>query len=209
MNVLEVIVIATIAICAVIGYCTGFLRVIYSLFAWTAALALGSMAAPHLAVFLEQNTGMKAAIQKICADYIAKLAGTQTTEPAIAVFGSFLEDSGIYEGIAAEAAGYAMKGISFFLVMLTIGIFMQLLWRILDVASHLPVIEGANKMLGAAAGAFKGLVMVWGVFCVIQLCSGIGLGGVLVGWIEESAFLKELYQYNFLFWIIWRVLGFN
>ncbi len=206
MNLLEMIVIVTIAVCALIGYHTGLLRVIYSLFAWTAAFALGSFASPYLAVFLKQNTGMGEAIQKACVRYLEQLAGSRTDDPTIAVFGELLEDSGIYEGIATQAAEYIIKGISFFLVMLAIGILMSLLWRLLDVASRLPVIEGANKMLGAAAGALKGLVIVWGAFCVIRLCSGTEIGGELVSRIEESAVLKGIYDFNFLFWIVLKVL---
>ncbi|MCI9378716.1 MAG: CvpA family protein [Eubacterium sp.] len=207
MNIFEIIVIAIIAIYALVGYHTGFLRVIYSLFAWTLAFALGSFASPHLAAFLEQNTGIKGAIQKACEGYLSKLAGSKITDPTIAVFGGVLEDTGIYEGIAAKAAGYLLKGVSFLAVMLVIGILMSLLWHILDVASHLPVIEGANKMLGAAAGALKGFMIVWGIFSVVRLCSGTQIGEMALGWIEESVLLKNLYEYNFLIWIIMKVLG--
>ena len=207
MNILEIIVIGIIALFALTGYFTGFFRVIYSLFAWTLAFALGTWATPYVAGFLEQNTGMGAAIQKACAGYIAKLAGEKTKDSAIAVFGELLEDTGIYERIAAEVTGYILKGIAFLLVMLAIGILMQLLWHILDLASRLPVLEGLNKMLGAVAGALKGLVIVWGLFCVIQLCSVTEIGQTLLGLIEESPVLKGIYEYNFLFRIIMKIIG--
>ena len=207
MNILEIIVLVTIVLCTLIGYYSGFIKVVFSLFSWTLALGLGTWAAPHVAVFLEQNTGVKTAIQKACVGYISRLAQKETADSTMAVFGELLEGTGIYEGIAAEAAGYILKGISFFLVMLAIGILLHLLWRVLDLASHLPVIEGANKTLGAFAGFLKGLVIVWGVFSVIQLFSITHAGGVFLGWIEESAWLKILYEYNFLFRIIMKVLA--
>lgn len=206
MNILEIIVICVIAICALIGYHAGFLRIVYSLFAWTLALALGGIASPRLAVFLERHTGVKDALQKACVSYIAKLAEAKTSDPAIEVFGGFLEDSGLYEGIAAQAADFILRGISFLLVMVAIGILMNLLWHVLDMASRLPVVEGMNKLLGAAAGALKGLIIVWGAFCVIQLCVGTEIGKLLLGWIEESKALKALYEYNFLFMIIMKLL---
>lgn len=207
MNLLEIIVIGIVAVCIFIGYRTGFLQVVYSLFAWTLALALGTWASPYLVEFLEQNTGIKAAIQEFCVGYIENLAKEQTTEPAMAVFGELLEGTGIYEGIAAEAAGFVLKGIAFLVTMIAVGILLHLLWRILDLASHLPVIEGANKMLGAAAGALKGLLIVWALLGVIRLCGTIGVGGQLLGWVEESVWLKEVYEYNFLFRIIMKLLG--
>ena len=93
------------------------------------------------------------------------------------------------------------------LVMLVIGILMQVLWHILDLASRLPVLEGLNKMLGAAAGALKGLVIVWGLFCIIQLCSMTEIGQTLLSRIEESPVLKGIYDYNFLFRIIMKIIG--
>lgn len=207
MNILEIFVLITIVFCTFMGYRSGLIRVIFSLFSWALALGLGSLAAPHVAVFLEQNTGVKSIIQEMCVGYISRLAQNETADSTIAVFGEFLEGTGIYEGIAAEIAGYILKGVSFFLVMIAVGILMNLLWYILDLASHLPVIEGANKTLGAAVGLLKGLVIVWGLFGIIQLCSVTAAGGILLEWIEESFWLKELYEYNFLFRIIMRLIA--
>ena len=206
MNILEIIVIGIIALFTLTGYFTGFFRVIYSLFAWTLAFTLGTWATPYVAGFLGQNTGLGAAIQKACAGYIARLAGERTADSAIAVFGELLEDTGIYERIASEVTGYILKGMAFLLVMV-IGILMQVLWHILDLASRLPVLEGLNKMLGAAAGALKGLVIVWGLFCIIQLCSMTEIGQTLLSRIEESPVLKGIYDYNFLFRIIMKIIG--
>ena len=74
MNGLEAAVIGIIGISALVGYVTGFLRVIYSLFAWFLVLTFVTWATPHAALFLENELGLKQAIEEKCIDYMEVLA---------------------------------------------------------------------------------------------------------------------------------------
>lgn len=74
MNVLEIFVFGIIAVCALVGYITGFLRTIYSLFAGVLVLAFVTWATPQVTVFLEENTGFGQIVQDKCVDYIQEIA---------------------------------------------------------------------------------------------------------------------------------------
>ncbi len=205
MNGLEITVLLILAASAFMGWRTGFLRVLYSLLAWTLALTFGTWATPHIASYLEQNTGIQAALQSQCADYLQKLA-EQKADPAVSLFGTILGDAGIYDTIAAEAAGFLINGISFFLAIVLVGILMRLGLYALDGASHLPVIEETNKALGAAAGLFKGLIITWILFYLITLFGATETGSRLLSYIEESPFLSAIYNYNILLQLIMKFL---
>ena len=128
MNGLEAAVIGIIGISALVGYVTGFLRVIYSLFAWFLVLTFVTWATPHAALFLENELGLKQAIEEKCIDYMEvlaedKIAGgmeeyqeqksaegvlgllpediaKELAESAAETIGETLEESGLYDEIA-------------------------------------------------------------------------------------------------------------
>lgn len=227
------VVLGIIALCAWIGYRRGFLRVVYSLFAWMLMLAFVIWATPHLAEFLEENTGLKAAVQEKCADYLESLAEEKLAEgveeygknqqeaqfflpegiieeimgAASGSVGEILEDSGIYEEISASAAHFVIEGIAFFAAMTAAGILLRMLLYFLNEASHLPVLEDANQLLGAAAGAAKGLLIVWLIFFVITVGAPWGVTAPLLEEIEKSMLLHFLYENNLLMKGIFFAIG--
>ena len=48
------------------------------------------------------------------------------------------------------------------------------------------------------AGLMEGLLIVWIAFYIVALCSTGETGRVTVSYINQSAFLKELYENNIL-----------
>ena len=230
MNGLEAAVIGIIGISALVGYVTGFLRVIYSLFAWFLVLTFVTWATPHAALFLENELGLKQAIEEKCIDYMEvlaedKIAGgmeeyqeqksaegvlgllpediaKELAESAVETIGETLEESGLYDEIAETVSHYIIQGIAFFALMTIGGILMHWIAHILDLAARIPLIRGPNKILGAVAGVLKGLLIVWLMFYIVALCSTGGIGMSLMNYIEESPFLRFLYANNVLLHLI-------
>ena len=104
--------------------------------------------------------------------------------------------------IAGQAAHYILKGIAFLLTMLIIGIVTFWISRMLDIVSRLPIIRGPNKALGAVMGGIKGIIFVWLFFFIVQLCSASELGKQFLLYINESVFLRFLYENNILMQIL-------
>lgn len=232
MNGLEIAVIIIIAVCALAGYYIGFLRVLYSFAAWMLVLAFVAWTTPYMADFLEKNTNMQNAIQEKCTGYMAQMAEEkifhgaeeygderqrslensnifipdsimeQITGGTAAAIGEVLEGSGIYEEIAARIARFIIEGIAFFITMVIAGILAFWLSHVLNVISRIPILQGPNKVLGAAAGGLKGLVIAWILFYAIDLCAASEFGKQMHIYIEESRILSVLYKHNILFQII-------
>ena len=72
----------------------------------------------------------------------------------------------------------------------------------LNLVSHISLVQGPNKILGAAVGAFKGLVLVWLIFYIIELCGTSETGRQFLQNIDESFFLSFLYDHNILLQIL-------
>ena len=87
----------------------------------------------------------------------------------------------------------AIAYIATFIIVFTL---MKLLIVIADVASHLPIIRGMNKILGALLGAVQGILTVWVFFAVITMAMGTELGMKLYEQILEQPVLNYLYEHN-------------
>lgn len=231
MNGLEITVIIIFAIFGVAGYITGFLRMVYSLAAWVLVLAFVTFVTPYAADFLESNTGLKPAIEEKCKAYISEMAEERIIEGAESYgneqrkkfensfflpesiieeitgsagekIGEILAESGIYEEIAEQIAHYIIKGIAFFITLLFAGIIVFWISHVLNLVSRIPAIQGPNKILGAAVGLFKGLVLVWLMFYIFELFGANESGRQFLQYIDESLFLSFLYEHNILLRII-------
>lgn len=215
MNGLEITVIAIMAVSVLAGYCAGFLRVLYSLAAWILVLAFVTWATPYMTDFLEKNTNMSNVIREKCVDYMSEMAKDKSagmfipesaaggaSEGGAAVIDGILEASGLYEEMAGKIAHFIIEGSAFFISMAIAGILTFWISHMLNVISRIPVIQGPNKLLGAVAGGLKGLVIVWLMFYVIDLCVASEFGKQLHNYIEDSRILSVLYENNILFKII-------
>ncbi len=214
MNILEMIVLAVFAIFILIGYHNGFLRVVYSLFAWILVFVFVSWSTPYVTGFIEKNTTLKSAIQEKCVDYLENMTEENADAllpemimdkiggSGVFALGGILSDFGVYDELADTVAHFIIQGIVFFLMMTIGGIAAGCLAKMLDLASHLPALEGVNKALGAATGVVKGLVVVWLAFYAITLFAGSGAGDQLLVYVRESPFLTFLYDHNYILALI-------
>lgn len=236
MNGLEIIVLGTIILSGFMGYRTGFLRVVYSLVSWILVLGVVTWANPYVTGFLEKNTSLQESIQQKCVAYIeqnaAEKIAEQTeeaqeeqknslqdagilipeniigkiTDSATESANEMLLSSGIYDQIAQSIAHFILEGIAFFASLIIAGMIVKAIAHMLDLVSHLPVIHGANKTLGIAAGVVKGFAIVWLAFYILMLCVTSELGMQLYTYVEESPILLYLYNNNILVQLIMAFL---
>lgn len=115
---------------------------------------------------------------------------------SMAAAGGFLEASGIYSELAAGMARFIVQGISFLIALVVAGIVVQVISGLLGIVSHIPVINGVNRIAGVFVGGLYGIVVVWIAFYIIALCSASETGSMLVSYIYANPFLKLLYENN-------------
>ena len=104
-------------------------------------------------------------------------------------FGSYLVDF---------IANLILNIVAFLVTLLVSHVIVWGIFRILDLAAHLPVLRGLNRIGGLALGLVEGIVVVWVIFLVISMLSGTQIGVTLMKMIDESVILKPLYESNLL-----------
>lgn len=117
-----------------------------------------------------------------------------------------LEGSGMYDAIAGRATDMAMRVIAFVLVLLIALISFHLISVVLKVVEKLPIIGGINRTLGIAAGAIKGIFIIWLGFAIIAMAGTTEIGTALISYIYESPLLIWVYENNFVLTLLMSFL---
>lgn len=130
------------------------------------------------------------------------------------IFKEYLEENNnkeIYSIIGADSfADYIAKGITRLIVQiltavvlfLAISIVLKIVVYAVDVVSWLPVIGGINRAAGAVLGLAVSLILIWIVFLAATLLYATPPGQEMLAQIHENAFLRFLYQNNYILKIL-------
>ncbi len=103
-----------------------------------------------------------------------------------------------YDYVPKFVANLVMNIISFIVTWIIVLICLQILMRALDIVNYIPLIGGLNRILGLLLGLVEGLITVWIFFLIITTFSNSDIGKQLMDMVAESAFLRTLYEKNFL-----------
>ncbi len=222
MNWVLMLVLLVLACCAIYGYTKGFLRIVFSLVAWVIVLVFVSWATPHVSQWIQENTTIYEKIEAACEESVRRAAQGKMEEGAAEQYGgagelglpesvmaqivsgasgaadTVLAETGVYAGIAQSLAGFIVQGIAFVTVLILSWILVHVISALLGIVSHIPILKGVNRFTGMLAGLMEGLLIVWIAFYIVALCSTGETGRVIVSYINQSAFLKELYENNIL-----------
>lgn len=195
MNWLLIAVICIIAWNVVRGYSRGLLRIVYSLVAWVVMLGASMFAAPYVRDCLTQNTQL----EQVIYDKVQQQVAGNNLIPAggdYDIAGVLLQKSGVYDEISTQITSAIMTGISFFIVMLVLGIAAYAARRLIWGIEKVPVIGTVNRIAGFGVGFIKGMIIVWVLLAVIALCSTSGFGQTMTPYIDDSSLLKYIYENN-------------
>ena len=130
------------------------------------------------------------------------------------IFKEYLQENNnkeIYSMIGADSfADYIAKGITRLIIQIltavvlffVISAALKIVMYILDVVSWLPIIGGINRIAGAALGLVMALIFIWIVFLVFTLLYTIPAGEEIFAQINGNAFLRFLYQNNYILKIL-------
>lgn len=122
----------------------------------------------------------------------------QILEKAEDALGQTAEKGGLYQHAGNYVADWILNGIVFWAVFVLLSIVLRFVIGLLDIVAKLPVINGANRLLGAAVGLIQGLLVVWLLMFLVSLACTSGIGGMIIENISKNAFLSFLYQHNLI-----------
>ena len=131
-------------------------------------------------------------ISEMLPEDLLKSLQEQTTEIADGI----IEDYGLYNKTAVALADLFLQGVSTLAAMIAGAIVSAMLSAVLGFIGNLPIIGFANRMLGLAAGAANGLLIVWIAFYLVAVLCTTELGSNIIAQIYANEFLTYLYENN-------------
>ena len=204
MKWLLIVVICIIAWNAVRGYTRGLLRVVYSLAACILMLTTSTMAAPYVRDNILSQTGIESVICSNIEKQIAVQGQKATGDFDMANI--LLQKSGAYDSISMQLTNAIMTGLSFFIVIFSLGIVEYFVRRLIRKIERVPVISTVNRVAGFGVGFIKGIVIVWLLLALISLLATSEAGQTMTLYINDSLMLKYLYENNPVMKLIENIL---
>jgi len=140
---------------------------------------------------LTENELFAAIVEKLPEDLLQNIK-EQTNE----LTGDLMENYGLYDKTAVAMADLFLKGISTLVAMVAGAVLSAFISVILGFIAKLPLIGFANRVLGLAAGAANGLLIVWLAFYLVAVLCTTQLGSEVITYINASKFLTYIYENN-------------
>lgn len=217
---LGIAVLALIAAACIMGFRKGFVKEIVSVFFMLISFLLVWAVNPYVNTFVKEYTPVYDTIQDKCQTMVSEQIGNKKTldkeeqnqvmenmelpdllknalvENNTAETYRYLAVSTFTEYISDSLAVMAVNGISFLISFVLSAAVIKLLGFILNVLTKLPVINGINKIAGAAVGGSKCIIFIWIAFLVLTLLCNTTLGQQGMALIQQDAFLNFLYSQN-------------
>ena len=217
---LGIAVLALIAAACIMGFQKGFVKEIVSVFFMLISFLLVWAVNPYVNTFVKEYTPVYDTIQDKCQTLVSEQIGNKKTldkeeqnqvmenmelpdllknalvENNTAETYRYLAVSTFTEYISDSLAVMAVNGISFLISFVLSAAVIKLLGFILNVLTKLPVINGINKIAGAAVGGIKCIIFIWIAFLVLTLLCNTTLGQQEMALIQQDAFLNFLYSQN-------------
>lgn len=217
---LGIVVLALIAAACIMGFRKGFVKEIVSVFFMLISFLLVWAVNPYVNTFVKEYTPVYDTIQDKCQTLVSEQIGNKKTldkeeqnqvmenmelpdllknalvENNTAETYRYLAVSTFTEYISDSLAVMAVNGISFLISFVLSAAVIKLLGFILNVLTKLPVINGINKIAGAAVGGIKCIIFIWIAFLVLTLLCNTTLGQQGMALIQQDAFLNFLYSQN-------------
>ena len=217
---LGIAVLALIAAACIMGFRKGFVKEIVSVFFMLISFLLVWAVNPYVNTFVKEYTPVYDTIQDKCQTMVSEQIGNKKTldkeeqnqvmenmelpdllknalvENNTAETYRYLAVSTFIEYISDSLAVMAVNGISFLISFVLSAAVIKLLGFILNVLTKLPVINGINKIAGAAVGGIKCIIFIWIAFLVLTLLCNTTLGQQGMALIQQDAFLNFLYSQN-------------
>ena len=199
MIIVDVIVLALIALAAfsghkkgLVGIIVGFASLILSI---VLAFAFQSVVAEAL-----YNSGVGTSINKTVNNAIEeKLEKGEDINNS--VYGKIVKSVTTEEKVddASQAVTkFVFKGISIVIILIVVYLICYILQMILNVVFNLPILNQINGIGGTVVGAFSMILKICIVLSIISFLSPIPMFESLVGYVNQTILVKFLYNHNIL-----------
>lgn len=227
MNMLLIVVGIIFLLSVFLCYKKGLIKIVASLVATLACFLLVMLISPSVSSWIQNSTPLKGTVQEKCAEILGMelnesiedvQADLSRDEQISLIEGAELPEilqdmllennnSEVYEALGAKSfveyiGAYIAKVIAdilaFLITFIVAFIAIRIVIGMLGFVDKIPLIGGANHLLGGIVGAGAGLLAIWILFIIITLLYNTSFGASCMESIAESDILTWLYDNNVL-----------
>ena len=227
MNALLIIVGIVFLLSVIIGYKRGLVKIIASLLATLVCIILVFLISPSVSRWIQESTPLKETVKNKCIELLLPDETTEEEalqteiprEQQISMIEGadipeviqkmLLENNNneVYTALGVQTFGeyigaYVAKVIAdilaFLITFIAVFIIVRIVLGMLNIVDKIPLVGGANHLVGGILGAGIGILIIWILFIVITLLYNTSFGMACMKGISESEILTKLSDSNIL-----------
>lgn len=216
--ILDIILILIIALCTLIGYKKGFVKVVIKLGTLILAVVLAFILQNSVAEFIGEKVGLKNNISIAIEETLVKFTNSDNMEENrtdIPILEKTIKDINkatkdekdeVIASWTDKIADFVVKGVSFIIIFLVVAITMGIIGLILNTVVQLPVLKTLNGVLGASMEFVLMIFRILILLAIISFLSPLEILTEVTKYINESCITRWLYENNIIVSIIGRKL---
>lgn len=221
MNWLLIIVLAIIVINALIGRKVGLVKIVFSLFSFIIALFLTTWISPSVNDMILKNESFYQKTSQKVENVLFSKGEESINDNEAEDEGKLIDslplpktikdtlqenkekqEANIKSYISSHVTDIVINALAFVLTFIVIFIALWVLSIALNIISKLPIINQINKIAGLLVGSLQGLLIVWILFVLLTVISGLEFGQNAIEQINDSKILTYIYDKNILLNIV-------
>ena len=203
MLILDIIVLALIALGAFSGHKKGLVGILVSfaglILSIILAFAFQSVVAEALC-----NSGIGDSVTKMIEGNMEKMIdnGENIEDSLYAkILSSNITNNQVNQA-AKNLTMFIMKGLSFIVIFLAVYIICYILQMVLNLVFNLPILSSINGIGGTIVGGLSVLIKIWIVLAILSFISPLPMFSSIMNYIDKTVITKFLYNTNFVVSII-------
>lgn len=229
--IVTIIVVVFLLVFIVIGCVKGFLRIALGTCSLILTLIIAGALVTPLSGYIENGTDIGNAMRTRIQDYVSyQLSVLPEAEgaaedslvqslPLPASMKQTLIDNNTVSGYLARGVDSFSEYIAvnlthlvicilcYVLLFIIIFLIIRLIMRLSKLINHIPVLGGINRLFGGIFGFVEAVLFLWIISMIIMMMSGTEFGITCEKVIDDSVFLKFIYEHNYLMAVVNGIIG--
>lgn len=195
---LDLIVIAIIALSTFIGYKKGLIKVAFGLVSFILAIALSVVLYKPVSNFVIEYTPIDDYIEQTISERLDSPETTdEETENIVSNYYNNFKNAST--NVIADGISKTIINISCMIIVFVVSKLILLLFRFLgDLIAKLPLIKQLNNAGGFLYGLLRGFIIIYGLLALIAIGSPIINMNELVAMINKSIITNIMYNNNII-----------
>lgn len=195
--IIDLIVLAIIALITFIGYKKGIIKVAFGLISFILAIILSLILYKPISSLIINHTSITSSLETSIADRLSS-ADKEETDNIISNYYKTVKTTSI--PIIANNVAKTIIQIACIIVVFLVTNIILLLFRFSgDLLAKLPLIKQANHILGFIYGLLKGILLIYGLLAIITLLAPILDMNNIITLINSSIITNIMYNNNIIF----------